>query len=40
VDDLVEYKSEKAIKEAGKLRVEGKGYVMHDADVCNFLFNV
>lgn len=40
VDDLVEYKSEKAIKEAGKLRIEGKGYVMHDADVCNFLFNV
>jgi len=40
VDDLVEFKSEKAIKEAGKLRVEGKGYVMHDADVCNFLFNV
>ncbi len=40
VDDLVEYKTEKAIKEAGKLRVEGKEYVMHDADVCNFLFNV
>jgi len=40
VDDLVEFKSEKAIKEAGKLRVEGKGYTMHDADVCNFLFNV
>ena len=31
---------EKAIKEAGKLRTEGKGYVMHDADVCRFLFNV
>lgn len=40
VDDLVEYKTEKAIKEAGKLRIEGKAYVMHDADVCNFLFNV
>ena len=40
VDDLVEYKSEKAIKEAGKLRIEGKGYTMHDADICNFLFNV
>jgi len=40
VDDLIEFKSEKAIKEAGKLRVEGKGYTMHDADVCNFLFNV
>ncbi len=40
VDDLVEYKSEKAIKEAGKMRIEGKGYTMHDADICNFLFNV
>jgi GTP-binding protein YchF len=40
VNDLVEHKSEKAIKEAGKMRVEGKDYVMHDADVCNFLFNV
>jgi ribosome-binding ATPase len=40
VDDLIEYKSEKAIKEAGKMRIEGKGYTMHDADVCNFLFNV
>ncbi|MFT5422904.1 MAG: GTP-binding protein YchF [Phycisphaerales bacterium] len=39
VDDLIEYKSEKAIKEAGKLRVEGKEYVMHDADVCHFLFS-
>ncbi len=39
VDDLVEFKSEKAIKEAGKMRIEGKGYVMHDADVCNFLFS-
>lgn len=40
VDDLVEHKSEKAIKEAGKMRIEGKDYTMHDADVCNFLFNV
>ncbi|MEZ6244091.1 MAG: redox-regulated ATPase YchF [Phycisphaerales bacterium] len=40
VDDLVELKSEKAIKEAGRMRVEGKDYVMHDADVCHFLFNV
>jgi len=40
VDDLVQHKSEKAIKEAGKLRVEGKEYVMHDSDVCHFLFNV
>lgn len=40
VDDLVEYESEKAIREAGKLRVEGKQYVMQDGDVCHFLFNV
>jgi hypothetical protein len=39
VADLQHYKSEKAIKEAGKMRVEGKGYVMQDADVCHFLFN-
>ncbi|MEN0020012.1 MAG: redox-regulated ATPase YchF [Planctomycetota bacterium] len=39
VADLLEYESEKAIKEAGKLRVEGKDYVMQDADVCHFLFN-
>ncbi|MGE3107447.1 MAG: redox-regulated ATPase YchF [Phycisphaerales bacterium] len=40
VDDLVHFKSEKAIKDAGKLRVEGKNYVMQDGDVCHFLFNV
>jgi ribosome-binding ATPase YchF (GTP1/OBG family) len=40
VDDLVQYKTEKAIREAGKLRVEGKSYVMQDSDVCHFLFNV
>jgi GTP-binding protein YchF len=40
VDDLVEHGSEKAIREAGKLRVEGKSYVVHDSDVCHFLFNV
>ncbi len=40
VSDLVELKNEKAIREKGRLRVEGKGYVMRDADVCHFLFNV
>jgi GTP-binding protein YchF len=39
VNDLVEYKSEKAIRDAGKMRSEGKEYVMRDADVCHFLFN-
>lgn len=40
VSDLEALKTEKAIKEAGKMRVEGKEYVMRDADVCHFLFNV
>ena len=40
VDVLDELKSEAAIKSAGKMRSEGKGYVMQDGDVCHFLFNV
>ncbi len=40
VDDLDEHGSESAIRAAGKLRVEGKGYVVQDGDVCHFLFNV
>jgi GTP-binding protein YchF len=40
VADLAELKNEKAIREAGRLRVEGKAYVMQDGDVCHFLFNV
>ncbi len=40
VDDLDELKSEKAIRDAGRMRVEGKNYIMRDGDVCNFLFNV
>ena len=36
----MKFKSEKAIKEAGKLRVEGKEYVMQDGDIVHFLFNV
>ncbi|MDP1562045.1 MAG: redox-regulated ATPase YchF [Pirellulaceae bacterium] len=39
VSDLMELKSEKAIKEAGRMRVEGKNYVMQDGDVCHFLTN-
>ena len=39
LDDLIEYKTEKAIRGAGKLRVEGKEYVMQDGDICHFLFN-
>jgi len=37
--DLETYKSEKEIRNAGKLRVEGKAYVMQDGDICHFLFN-
>lgn len=37
--DLEIYHSEKEIRNAGKLRVEGKSYVMHDGDICHFLFN-
>lgn len=40
VSDLEAHKSEAAIKSAGKLRIEGKTYVMQDGDVCHFLFNV
>lgn len=40
IDDLETYKTEKAIREAGKLRSEGKEYIMRDGDICHFLFNV
>jgi ribosome-binding ATPase YchF (GTP1/OBG family) len=40
VKDLEALGSEKAIREAGKLRSEGRGYVMQDGDVVHFLFNV
>lgn len=39
-DDLIRLGSEKAVKEAGLLRTEGKGYVMQDGDVVEFRFNV
>ncbi|MBX3382867.1 MAG: redox-regulated ATPase YchF [Phycisphaeraceae bacterium] len=38
--DLEKHKTEKAIKEAGRLRIEGRDYVMADGDICHFLFNV
>lgn len=38
--DLEAHKTEKDIRSAGKLRVEGKTYVMQDGDICHFLFNV
>ncbi|MFQ5450045.1 MAG: redox-regulated ATPase YchF [Nitrospinaceae bacterium] len=39
-DDLVTYKSEQGIKEAGKLRIEGKDYIFQDGDIAHFRFNV
>jgi len=37
VDDLVEHEAEGAIKAAGKMRIEGKDYVMQESDVVHFL---
>lgn len=39
-EDLDQYGSEKAVKEAGRLRSEGKEYVVSDGDIMEFLFNV
>ena len=39
-DDLEKLGSEQAVKQAGKLRTEGKTYVMQDGDVVEFKFNV
>ena len=39
-DDLIAYGSEKAVKEAGRLREEGKDYVVQDGDIMEFRFNV
>jgi len=40
IQDLLEHGSEKALKDAGKLRVEGKAYEVADGDVMLFRFNV
>jgi ribosome-binding ATPase YchF (GTP1/OBG family) len=40
VDDLVQHRTEKAIREAGNLRSEGKHSEMRDGDIVKFLFNV
>ena len=39
-EDFVQFKGEQGAKEAGKMRAEGKEYVVKDGDVLNFLFNV
>ena len=38
-DDFITYKGEQGAKEAGKMRAEGKEYVVRDGDVLNFLFS-
>ena len=39
-EDFISHKGEQGAKEAGKMRAEGKEYVVKDGDVLNFLFNV
>lgn len=39
-DDFIQYGSEAAVKEAGKLAVEGKTYIVEDGDIMHFRFNV
>lgn len=39
-DDLIECGSELKVKESGKMRLEGKDYIMEDGDICHFRFNV
>ena len=39
-DDLMEFESERGIREAGRMRSEGKDYVMKDGDIVHFRFNV
>ena len=40
VKDILEYKSEKTLKEKGLIRQEGRDYIVKDGDVCVFKFNV
>ena len=39
-EDIKSYRSEKGVREAGKMRLEGKDYIMQDGDICTFRFNV
>ena len=38
--DLIDCGNEIKVKEAGKMRLEGKDYIMQDGDICHFRFNV
>ncbi len=39
-EDLIAGGSEKAVKESGKMQLNGKDYIIEDGDICHFLFNV
>ena len=39
-DDYIHYGSEAAVKEAGKMHVEGKEYIVQDGDIMHYRFNV
>ncbi|MDR2341605.1 MAG: DUF933 domain-containing protein, partial [Campylobacteraceae bacterium] len=39
-DDYIAYNGENGAKEAGKMRLEGKEYIVKDGDVMHFRFNV
>ncbi|PIS06638.1 hypothetical protein COT79_03670 [Candidatus Berkelbacteria bacterium CG10_big_fil_rev_8_21_14_0_10_43_14] len=38
--DYLEYNGEAGAKQAGKLRLEGKDYIVSNGDICHFRFNV
>ena len=40
LDDLIQYQSEDSLKSNGKIRQEGKSYIVQDADIIFFKFNV
>ncbi|MFH1644635.1 MAG: redox-regulated ATPase YchF [bacterium] len=39
-DDLIKFKTEHAVKEAGKLKIEGKDYIMQEGDIIHVRFNI
>lgn len=40
IEDFTRYGSESALKDAGRMRMEGKEYIVQDGDVMHFRFNV
>lgn len=39
-EDFITFRGEHGVKEAGKMRLEGKEYIVKDGDIINFLFNI